>query len=206
MTDSDTSPITLILHQVQSGDETAAQRLLPLVYDELRQLAAARMAQTPPGQTLQPTALVHEAYIRLVGEADPGWQGRRHFFGAAARAMRLILIDQARRKSAVKHGGDRQRVDVDPDQAAHTPHLKFEPPPEDLMAIDDALKLLEQEDPDKAEIVMLRYFIGLTRDDTAAALGVSTRTIDRQWEYIRAWLHRAMYPQDVTQESENDDE
>ncbi|MCO6438368.1 MAG: sigma-70 family RNA polymerase sigma factor [Phycisphaerae bacterium] len=172
-----------MLRSLSQGARQAADDLLPLVYDELRRLAQARLAKTPPGQTLQPTALVHEAYLKLVGSEDPGWEGRAHFFGAAARAMRDILVDQARRKASVKRGGGRRRVDA----AQATPSI--EPPSDDLLSLDEALRRLEKEDSRKGEIVMLRYFAGLSRDETAAALGVSPRTVDREWRYSIAWLH-----------------
>ena len=167
-------------------DPRAAQDLLPLVYDELRVLARARLKRVPPGQTLQPTALVHEAYLRLVGSEDPGWDGRGHFFAAAAQAMRDILVEHARRKMAKKRGGDRRRV------AAEEAEPTLEPPSEDVLAIDEAIKRLEQDDPRKGQIVNLRYFARLTTAETAVALGVSVGTIEREWRYIRAWLQREL--------------
>ncbi len=134
------------------------------------------------GQTLQPTALVHEAYLRVIGKEDPGWEGRGHFFGAAAQAMRDILVDQARRKAALKHGGGRKRAGID------EAHLPIQPPSGRILALDEALKRLEAEDPRKGQIVNLRYFAGLTAKDTAAALGVSVGTVEREWRYIKAWL------------------
>jgi RNA polymerase sigma factor (TIGR02999 family) len=178
--------VTQLLHTLAEGNKQAAEDLLPLVYDELRMLARARLSNTPPGNTLQPTALVHEAYLKLVGNIDPGWENRGHFFGAAARAMRDILVDQARRKDAVKRGGDRQRIDAEAND------LAFDSPAEDMLALDEALKRLERDDPRKAEIVLLRYFAGLDRDQTAEALGLTTRTIDREWRYIVARLHREL--------------
>lgn len=178
--------ITRTLKAAIEGNPRAAEDLLPLVYDELRALAQARLRQVPPGQTLQPTALVHEAYLRVVGEEDPGWDGRGHFFAAAARAMRDILVEQARRKQARKRGGDRQRLAVD--HAA----LAIEPPSEDVLAVDEAVKRLEQDDPRKGQIVNLRYFARLTTEETAAALGVSVGTIEREWRYIRTWLQREL--------------
>jgi RNA polymerase sigma factor (TIGR02999 family) len=186
-----THPVTAILHRVEAGERDAAAELLPLVYDELRKLAVSRMADLPRGQTLQPTALVHEAYMHLVGGDDPGWEGRRHFFGAAARAMRNILVDRARRKAAVKHGGGRQRVSLDGDDDGA---VRIDVPVEDVLALEEALADLERDDPEKAEIVMLRYFVGLDREATAAALGISTRTLDRHWRFIAARMHRAMHP------------
>jgi RNA polymerase sigma factor (TIGR02999 family) len=176
--------VTVLLRAAASGDAGAASQLLPLLYGELRRLATDRMRQTPPGNTLQPTALVHEAYLRLVGGGDPGWNGRGHFFGAAARAMRDILVEQARRKGAGKHGGGRDRVPLEEAQIA------FEEGGDDLVALDGALRRLEARDPTKAQIVMLRYFAGLTAAETAAALGVSERTIEREWRFIKAWLRR----------------
>jgi RNA polymerase sigma factor (TIGR02999 family) len=165
------------------GDEAqAAADLLPALYAELRRLAAALTARHAPGQTLTPTALVHEAYLRLVRDQDPGWQGRRHFFGAAARAMREILIEQARRKGRVKRGGRRRRVELTEELAW------IEPPADDLLALDEALQQLQAEDPLLAEIVMLRYYSGLSVEETAAVVGVSVSTLTRDWRYARAWL------------------
>ena len=175
--------ITRVLQAATSGDRKAAEDLLPLLYDELRKLAGARMAKLPPGNTLQPTALVHDAYLRVVGKSDPEWDGRGHFFAAAAEAMRQILVDQARRKSTQKHGGDQKRLNVDEVDVA------FDTPVEDMLALDEALQRLKQQDPRKAEIVKLRYFAGLTREETAAAMGLSVRTVDREWRYIVAYLH-----------------
>lgn len=196
---------TRLLESACAGDHQAAAKLLPLVYDELRQLARARMAGVPPGNTLNPTALVHEAYLRLLGYSgadkdpagmaaalDPGWKGRAHFFGAAAKAMRDILIEQARRKAAVKHGAKHGRA-VGAD-AEDIPHPGFElcEPPEDVLLLQAAVQRLEARDPRKAEIVSLRYFAGLTQAETAAVLQVSDRTIEREWRYIKAWLSREM--------------
>jgi RNA polymerase sigma factor (TIGR02999 family) len=186
MSDPAPGAVTQLLQDLTAGDDRAAESLLPLVYTELRRLAKSRMAKLPPGQTLQPTALVHEAYLRLVGSEDPGWDGRAHFFGAAARAMRDIIVDQARRKAAVKHGGDRRRVDAD--ETA----LSIESPQEDLLALNEALQRLERDDPRKGQIVMLRYFAGLSRDETAHVLGLTVRTIDREWRYIKTWLYTQM--------------
>ena len=163
-----------------------AADLLPVVYAELRQLAVALSGRLPPGQTLTPTALVHEAYIRLVGEQDPGWHGRRHFFGAAARAMRNILVEQARRKGAHKHGGGARRVELAEGLAV------IEPPADDLLAVDEAIQQLQTEKPHLAEIAMLRYFAGLSVDETAAVLGVSASTVAREWRFARAWLARRL--------------
>jgi RNA polymerase sigma factor (TIGR02999 family) len=159
-----------------------AADLLPAVYDELRRLAQGLTRQLRPGQTLQATALVHEAYLRLAGGADPGWQGRRHFFGAAARAMRQILIEQARRKASHKHGGRGQRVELAEGLAY------VEPPADDLLALDAALQKLQAHQPDRAEIVLLRYYAGLSVEETAAVLGASARTVYRDWRHARAWL------------------
>jgi RNA polymerase sigma factor (TIGR02999 family) len=181
------SDVTQILAAVEAGDPKAAAELLPLVYDELRKLAAARLAAEKPGQTLQPTALVHEAYVRLVGgrQAD-GWSGRGHFFAAAAEAMRRILVENARKKKAAKHGGDRLRVDLaDVEPAAKRPGL-------DLLALDDALERLARTDPRKAELVKLRFFVGLTTEQAAGALGISTSTADNDWAYAKSWLRVAL--------------
>ena len=160
----------------------SAAELLPAVYTELRRLAAALTAQREPGQTLQPTALVHEAYLRLVKNQDPGWQGRRHFFGAAAQAMREILIEQARRKASQKHGGRRQRVELAEGLAW------IEPPADDVLALDEAIGRLEAEDARLAEVVRLRYYAGLSVEEAAGVLGVSVSTLTRDWRYARAWL------------------
>ncbi|MBT8484473.1 MAG: sigma-70 family RNA polymerase sigma factor [Phycisphaerales bacterium] len=166
--------------------KVAAADLLPILYDELRTLARARMAREMPGQTIQATALVHEAYLRLVGDEDPGWNGRGHFFGAAALAMRRILVEQARRKGRVKHGGDRQR------QPLEDGCIAIEPEERDLLAVDDAVRRLETRDPRKGQIVNLRYFAGLTAEQTAHALGVSLGTVEREWRFIKAWLQEEL--------------
>ena len=163
-----------------------AADLLPVVYAELRRLAAAMAGRLPPGQTLQATALVHEAYLRLVGDHDPGWQGRRHFFGAAARAMRDILVEQALRKGAHKHGGGGHRVELTEGLAI------IEPPADDLLAVDEAIQELQVEKPHLAEIAMLRYFAGQSVDETAAVLGISASTVAREWRFARAWLARRL--------------
>lgn len=179
------SDVTRILSQIEAGDTAAAEMLLPLVYDELRRLAAVRLAAEPSGNTLQPTALVHEAYLRLVGSANGDqWDHRGHFFAAAAEAMRRILIDNARRKAATRHGGELQRQVLDP-EAVSQPE-----PREDLLALDSALDRLAVEDPLKANLVKLRYFVGLNLAEAAAALGLSERTAGRHWAYARAWLRR----------------
>lgn len=179
--------VTQILHAAAAGDRQAASDLLPLVYNELRALAKARLAKVPPGNTLQATALVHEAYMKVVGEADPKWDGRGHFFAAAARAMRNILVDQARRKAAVKHGGELRRIDQTPDIVASE-----EVPPEEMISLDASLSKLEAEDPRKAQVVMLRVFCGLTNEQTAEVLGVSLPTIERDWRFARSWLQREL--------------
>jgi RNA polymerase sigma factor (TIGR02999 family) len=181
------SDITRILSQIEAGDSLAADELLPLVYDELRKLAAVRLAAEPSGNTLQPTALVHEAYLRLVRSPNGDqWDHRGHFFGAAAEAMRRILVDNARRRAATRHGGARQRQALEPDTAA-VPETR-----EDLLALNEALDLLAVEDPVKADLVKLRYFAGLTLPEAAAALGISERTAGRHWTFARAWLRRAV--------------
>ncbi len=180
--------LTRTLDAAGRGEAAAAEQLLPLMYEELVALARSRMSRLPPGDTLQPTALVHEAYLRLVGEEDPGWEGRRHFFGAAARAMRNILVDRARAKGAVKRGGDRRRVgDLDGLDAA-----LLQTPVEDVLALDEALDRLEREDARKAQIVMLRFFAGLASARIAELLGISLPTVERDWRYARAWLLREM--------------
>ena len=179
--------VTRILEAIEQGDPSAADRLLPLVYDELRKLAADRLAREKPGQTLQATALVHEAYLRLVGGADAKpWNGRGHFFGAAAEAMRRILVENARRKRRLNHGGARRRVDLN--EAV----LAIDGPAEELLAVDEALERLALEDPQAAELVKLHYFAGLTIEDAAEVLGVSPRKGYRIWAYARAWLFRCL--------------
>ena len=178
--------LTRILSDIEHGDPKAAEQLLPLVYDELRKLAAQRLAQEKPGQTLQATALVHEAYLRLVDVAKvQHWNSRGHFFAAAAEAMRRILIDNARRKRRSKHGGDRQRIDLDEALAVGCPR-------EDLLALDEALTGLAVQEPLKAEVVKLRYFAGLSLEEVAAFLGISAATAKRYWTVARAWLFAAL--------------
>jgi RNA polymerase sigma factor (TIGR02999 family) len=175
-------PITELLLAAQAGDAAAAERLMAVVYEQLHQLARTRMAHLPPGQTLQPTALVHEAYLRLTDKSDLPWQSRQHFFFAAARAMRDILVEQARRKAGPVRGGGRQRQELD--EACTV----IEPPAENVLAVHEALEELEKQDPLKAQIVLLRYFSGLTTDETAEVLGLAASTLDRKWRYVRAWL------------------
>jgi RNA polymerase sigma factor (TIGR02999 family) len=179
--------VTRILSQIESGDAAAAEQLLPLVYDELRKLASAKLARERPGQTLQPTVLVHEAYVRLVDKAKPQqWNGRGHFFGAAAEAMRRILIENARRKHSRKRAGVREHINID--ELAATPLCRHT----DLLALDEALTKFENRFPDKAKLVKLRYFAGLTVPEAAQALGVSVRTAERDWTYAKAWLLKAI--------------
>jgi RNA polymerase sigma factor (TIGR02999 family) len=178
------SDITLILNAAQQGDAKAAEELLPLIYEELRRLAVWRMANERPGQTLQATALVHEAYLRLVGEEKARWQGRRHFFGAAAEAMRRILVENARRKKRLKHGGQLERVDVE------VVDIASPMPDDDLLAMDEALDHLTAADPRAAELVKLRFFVGLTQEEAAKELSISISTVERTWAFARAWLFR----------------
>ena len=179
------SNVTRILSQIESSDPSAAEQLLPLVYDELRKLAAAKLAQEQPGQTLQATALVHDAYIRLVDVAKvQSWNSRGHFFGAAAEAMRRIIVESARRKGRVKHGGEHQRVEIESGE------LLAEEPLGDLLALDEALNHLAASDSQAAELVKLRYFAGLTIPQAAEVLGISPRTADSLWSFARAWLRR----------------
>ena len=184
--------ITVLAGRAQAGDAQAAAELLPAVYEELRQLAAHKLAHERPGQTLQATALVHEAYLRLVGPEEAGaggsrWDGRAHFFAAAAEAMRRILIDNARRKSAARHGGDHVRVELD--HAATLALGWSSTTDDDLLALDKALDELAREDAAKAEVVKLRFFTGLTEPEVAAVLDVSRATVARHWRYARAWLY-----------------
>lgn len=178
------SEVTKILLQIESGNQEAAEKLLPLVYDELRKLAAARLAQEQPGQTLQSTALVHEAYLRLLGkEGASQWDSRGHFFAAAAEAMRRILVERARHKQRIKHGGQSQRVDLD------SACLVEEAPSWDLLALDEALAKFNALEPAKATLVKLRFFAGLTMPEAAAALGISLATAERYWTFARSWLY-----------------
>jgi len=179
--------VTQILEAVGAGDTQAAERLLPLIYEELRRLAAAKMAHEAPGQTLQPTALVHEAWLRLVGEGNQRWNSRGHFFAAAAEAMRRILVENARRKRALRHGGGQVRVDV----ASLDPAA--EPADDRLLEVDDALDELASLDASQAEMVKLRFFVGLKLEEIAALHGVSMKTVQRQWTHARAWLFERIH-------------
>ena len=178
--------VTRILNAIEQGDARATEELLPLVYEELRLLAAQKMAQESPGQTLQATALVHEAYLRLVGEDDRNWDSRGHFFAAAAEAMRRILVENARRKKSLRYGGDRQRIDMKDVVLTDCNNAS----PDYLIALDKALMKFSKEDRIKADLVKLRYFAGLTVEQTAKILGISKATAKRYWIYARAWLVR----------------
>src|SRR5262249_20308980 len=182
--------VTRILSAVEQGDPHAAEQLLPLVYDELRRLAAQRLAQEKPGQTLEATALVHEAYLRLVGDPQPDWDGRGHFFAAAAEAMRRILVENARRKRGLKHGGNRHRQPLDTDGIAAPEAM------DDLLALDEALTRLTETEPNVAELVKLRYFAGLTIPQAAAQLRISPRTADAWWSYAKAWFQATLHELD----------
>ena len=182
MAESPKKNVKDILLASQHGDQDAAARLLPLVYDELRKLAQTRMARLPPGETMQPTALVHEAYLRLVGKSDLHVENQRHFFFVAARAMRDILVERARSKAGLKHGGNRQRVEL------HDAVDAGAAVPEEVLAVHEALAELEKEDPLKAQIVNLRYFTGMSIAETTQVLGISERTLHRHWRFIKAWL------------------
>jgi RNA polymerase sigma factor (TIGR02999 family) len=183
------SEITLLLQAAESGQSQASDKLLPLVYEELRRLAAARMAQEAGGQTLQAPALVHEAWLRMVGEGDRTWQNRAHFFGAAAEAMRRILIDRARRKSSLKHGGGKERLDIEELELADTT------PDEKVLLVNDALEQLETDQPERARVVVLKYFGGLTNKEVAEALDIGERSVDRHWMCAKSWLFRKIRAQ-----------
>ena len=176
--------LTRILEAARRGDPAATQELLPLVYDELRRMAAYKMANEAAGHTLQPTALVHEVWLRLAGPNEPGWQNRAHFFGAAAEAMRRILVEHARKKQALKRGAGAEHLELDESALVMTA------PPDELLAVHEALDAFAQQDPTAAELVKLRYFVGMTMEEAAAALNLPTRTAERTWAYARAWLHR----------------
>jgi RNA polymerase sigma factor (TIGR02999 family) len=181
--------VTQILSAIEQGDPRAAEQLLPLVYDELRKLAAARMAHEKPGQTLQPTALVHESYLRLIGHAqDEGWKHRGHFFAAAAEAMRRILVEKARHKRSLKAGGGLARQDIVPDDLADVGDFD----PLEVMAVHEALDRLAQKSPRKAELVKLRYFLGCTIPESAEILGIAAATAEEDWTYAKAWLRRQL--------------
>ena len=184
MTDSE--KLTKTIAAARSGDRKAAADLMPLLYGELRSLGKALIRRQPPGQTLQATALVHEAYAKLVGSTDPGWDGRGHFFAAAAQAMREILVDQARRRAALKRGGNLKRKDLTDND------LPIDSPVDNILALDEALKKLEASDPEKGRIVTLRFFAGLTMEEIANELDRSKSSIERQWRYIRAWLYKEL--------------
>jgi RNA polymerase sigma factor (TIGR02999 family) len=184
--------VTQILSGIEAGDPHAAAQLLPLVYDELRKLAAQKLAQEKPGQTLQATALVHEAYLRLVDvDKEPHWDSRGHFFAAAAEAMRRILVENARQRRRAKHGGQLRRIDFEDIQSL------VEPPADELLALDEALDQLAAEDPVKVELVKLRCFAGLSHQDAAQALGISRATADRYWAYAKSWLYCKLYEPDA---------
>jgi RNA polymerase sigma factor (TIGR02999 family) len=177
--------VTQILSQIESGDSSAAEQLLPLVYDELRKLAAAKLGREKPGQTLDATALVHEAYLRLVGSVRPqSWDGRSHFFAAAAEAMRRILVENARRKNRIRHGGQMNRVDIDDFPIAVIA------PDDDLLAVHETLDALAQTDAQAAELIKLHYFLGLSMDESAQLLGISPRSAYRTWSFARAWIYK----------------
>src|SRR3954452_16998861 len=179
--------VTHILSRIEAGDPSATEQLLPLVYDELRRLAAQRLAREKPGQTLEGTALVHEAFLRLAGtDAPQPWNGRGHFFAAAAEAMRRLLVERARRKKGVRHGGGRKRIDLD------TQLCISNDGDDTLLAINDALERMRAEEPEAAQVVTLRYFAGLTIKETAAAMNVSVRTVNRHWTYARTWLYHEL--------------
>jgi RNA polymerase sigma factor (TIGR02999 family) len=182
------SDVTHILNAIEQGDSKATAELLPLVYGELRKLAASKMANEAPGQTLQPTALVHEAWLRLAGSANQSWDSRAHFFGAAAEAMRRILIENARRKKALRHGAGQARLDVQEFEIAAPA------PDNEMLAIDEALNKLAALDKDKAELVKLRFFIGMTIEEASRVLRISEATAKRWWVYARAWLHAEVRP------------
>ena len=183
-----TNDVTRLLGELASGRSQAADELLPVLYGELRKLAAAQMSRLRGGETLQPTALVHEAYLKLVANADPRWNGRGHFFGAAAQAMRELIVDYLRRKSAGKRGGGRPNEPLEAAIAVSAGSLG----PDDALAVDAALRELEAAHPRKAKVVVMRYFGGLSEEEIAETLGVTTRTVEREWRFAKAWLHAAL--------------
>jgi RNA polymerase sigma factor (TIGR02999 family) len=187
--------VTRIIHAIEKGDSGATEKLLPLVYEELRLLAAQKMAKESPGQTLQATALVHEAYLRLVGAEEPGWDNRGHFFAAAAEAMRRILIDNARRKKTRRYGGNLNRAAL----SESLPGEQGVISPDELLSLNDALEKLEAIDKTKADLVKLRFFAGLTSEQAARALGISVATAERYWAYARSWLRLEVAGKDSTQ-------
>lgn len=180
--------ISRLIDQATRDGRYRADELLPVLYEELRALARARLAREPAAQTIQATVLVHEAFLRLVGSEDPGWNGRGHFFGAASLAMRRILVEQARRRKRIKHGGDRQRVDLDEAQIV----VDQTEAVADVLAVDELVQRLEAQDPRKAQIVNLRYFAGLTVAETAEAMGISVGTVEREWRFIKAWIQEEL--------------
>ena len=181
---SEAAEITQALHAIGRSEEGAAEKLLPLVYAELRRLAGGRMANELAGQTLQPTALVHEAWLRLVKDGDRTWQNRAHFFGAAAEAMRRILIERARHKSRIKHGGGQARLNIEDLELAETT------PDDKILLVDEALARLKEEDPELERIVVLKFFAGMSNTEIAESLGLAPRSLDRQWAYAKAWMFR----------------
>lgn len=178
--------ITYALQSIGLDDPRASDEILPLVYDDLRRHAGVQMSREAPGQTLQPTALVHEAWLRMVGGEQQRWQNRAHFFGAAAEAMRRILIESARRKARLKRGGAQQRVDIEQIELAETT------PEEKVLLIDDAVEKLREQDPERAQVVVMKFFGGFTNEEVAASLGVTERTIERHWAFAKAWLFRSI--------------
>lgn len=192
MTDAPNDKLGQTLIAADQGDPQATKLLLPLLYDELKKLALHRLGRAPAGTTLQPTALVHEVYLRLAGDGDPGWNNRGHFFGAAARAMRNILCDRARQKRSLKRGGDCERIDVE------IANLALDDPSEDILALDHALTELEQADPRKAQIVMLRYFAGMTMREISEVLDISVPTVEREWRFTRTLLFAQLSDSSLT--------
>jgi RNA polymerase sigma factor (TIGR02999 family) len=183
------SDITLVLEAIDRGESQASEKLLPLVYNELRNLASARMLQESAGHTLQPTALVHEAWLRLAGDGKQNWKGRAYFFAAAAEAMRRILVEHARRKSRLKHGGGQQRLNIEDLQLAETP------PDEKILLVEDALEQLERSNPERARVVVMKFFAGMTNKEVADMLDIGERSVDRHWVCAKAWLFQKL--QDV---------